>query len=305
MKHLCIRTALGAIAMALVGAATAQTTPATPAESPPVDSATGSEFEVGTGLELVSGKYGGSVRVDELSVPLILRQQRGRLGLKLIVPFVHLSGPSGAVPIGQGAVICDDRRSRSGGDKRGRGSGNSGRNDLDDCDDDPATAAQRSTRSGLGDVQIEIAYAVPEPAAAGPALELIGKLKLGTASARKGLGTGKHSGSLQADLSQGFGSFRVLGTLGYRVFQRVDGVALKNAPFGAVGGEWAFDGGATLKLVCDHRRPVEAGARAANEVTLSFERRIGGAWRLEAYVLKGLSDASADLGTGLVIARRF
>ena len=194
-------------------------------------------------------------------MPLILRQQRGKLGLKLTVPFVRVSGPSGAVPIGDGGVVCDDRLSRSGSGNGGRGSGSSGSNSVDDCDDDPTTASQRTTRAGLGDVEVEAAYALLESAVNDLAVDLIGTVRLGTASASKGLGTGKHSGSLQADVSQGFGSFKVLGTLGYRVFQRVDGVLLKNAPFAAISGQWAFDGGATLKLVYDHHRPVELGAR--------------------------------------------
>ena len=168
-----------------------------------------------------------------------------------------------------------------------------------------SAASQRSTRSGLGDVQLEIAYELPEFREGGPTLELIGKVKLGTASASKGLGTGKNSYSLQADAAQPFGNFSVLGGIGYRGYEKIAGAALKNTPFVALGGKWQFGDASSVKLVFDRRWPVEAGSVHAAELTATLEHEFGQAWRMEFYLLKGLTNASADLGAGLVVARRF
>lgn len=305
MKKLLRGGWVAAFGMAFVGTAMSQAASGAPQAA---DSGAG-ELEIGTGFDIASGKYGGSARVDELSVPLILRYKTGSLGYKLTVPFLRVAGPADAVPLDGGTVICTDS-SGSGGGNSGPGSRNSGRGSLDDCDDDngvpgSASGSQRSTRSGLGDVQLEITYELPEFREGGPTLELTGKIKLGTASASKGLGTGKNSYSLQADAAQPFGNFSVLGGIGYRVYEKITGAALKNTPFVALGGKWRFGDATSVKLVYDRRWPVEAGSVHAAELTATLEHELGRNWRLETYLLKGITNASADLGAGLVIARQF
>lgn len=261
------------------------------------------EMEVGTSFDYTSGSYGGNAKVEELGVPLILFYKTGRMSYKLSVPYLIVRGPNDVVPIDSGSIICNnDRSGRGGGSNSGPGSSS---DSLDDCDDDETTEAERTTRSGLGDVQVEIAYDVPELTQDGPTLALTGKIKFGTANASKGLGTGKNSYSLQADVAKQFGSFTALTGVGYRVFQKIVGTPLKNTPFISLGGSWQISDSTGIKLIYDRRWPIEAGALPAAELTATLSRDLGKDWRMEAYLLNGLTDASADLAAGLVIARKF
>jgi hypothetical protein len=296
LKNTVMNKLICALGLALVGTvASAQT-------ASNEKSADAGEMEVGTSFDFTSGTYGGNAKVEELSVPLILFYKTGRMSYKLSVPYLIVRGPSDVVPIDSGSIICNDRSGRGGGSNSGPGSSS---DSLDDCDDDASTEAERTTRSGLGDVQVEIAYDVPEFMQDGPTLALIGKIKLGTASASKGLGTGKNSDSLQADVAKQFGSFAALSGVGYRVYQRLVGTTLKNTPFVSLGGSWQINESTGIKLVYDRRWPVEAGALHAAELTATLSRALDKDWRMEAYLLNGLTDASADLAAGLVIARKF
>jgi hypothetical protein len=238
-------------------------------------------------------------------VPLMLRYKSGNLAVKLIAPYLRVRGPADAVPIYPGAVICDDD---SGGSNSGSGSRNRGRGSLEDCESSapgaPA-AAQRTSRSGSGDLQLEVGYEFADLTSSGLSMELIGKLKLGTASTRKGLGTGKNAYSLQADFTQEFGPWAALGGAGCRVYERVAGATLRNTPYFSLGAMRSFGDAASVKLVYENRWPVESGAARASELTATLEAELSSSWRMEAYLLKGFSTASANLGTGLLIARRF
>ncbi len=275
-------------------------------------------LEVGVGFDATSGKYGGTVRIDERSVPLVVRYKRGRMTYKLSIPFVRVTGPADVVRVDSGVVICDE--SRSSGSSSGSGSGNSGsgsgsggsgssgRGSLDDCESSvpgATTAATRTTRSGLGDVQIEVAYEVPEIREGGPTLEVISKIKLGTASTRKGLGTGTNAYSVQVDAAQPFGDNALLAGVGYRVYEKITGTMVKNTPFFSFGGKRQLSDTTSLKVVYERRQPVEVGTSHAAELTATLESQWRAGWRMEAYLFKGLSKASADVGAGFVVARQF
>jgi hypothetical protein len=302
-KTLLAKRLLGGASLLFVAAASAQ-----------ASDQDGATFDVGIGLDAASGNYGGTVRVDERSVALVMRYKRNGLTYKASVPYLRVVGPIDVVRIDGGAVICDDSR----GGRRGRGRGGSGsgsgsddsssdRGSLDDCASSPATttATERVGRSGLGDVQLELGWELPEWRAGGPSVELISKIKLGTASTRKGLGTGKNTYSVQADVAQAFGDNALLAGVGFRVYEKIAGINVKNTPFFSFGGKRQFGESSSLKVVIERRQPVEVGTTHAAELIATFEGQWRAAWRMEAYVFKGLTSASADVGAGLVLARSF
>jgi hypothetical protein len=58
-------------------------------------------------------------------------------------------------------------------------------------------------------------------------------------------------------------------------------------------------------LFLDYRESAVAGAVAIRELTASVSRQLNVPWRLQAYLVHGVSDASADYGAGLSIRRNF
>lgn len=297
--------ALGLVGLLLTHSAAAQV------KSGPTTTEEASDggLDVGWGLDAASGNYGGNVRIDERSMSLVLRYKTGRWGTKVSIPYLRVTGPADVVLVNRGTVACDDDDSKRSRGKRGgnhRSLGKSG--SLDDCDSSAVgatAAAERITRKGLGDVQLEISYELPELRDGGPVLELVSKIKLGTASTRKGLGTGKNSYALQVDAAQPLGAWEALGGVGYRAYQKIPGITLKNAPFFALGVKRELSDATSAKVVYEHRRPVEVGTPHAAELTATVESVWRKDWRVEAYVFKGLTNASADAGAGLVVMRRF
>jgi len=66
-------------------------------------------------------------------------------------------------------------------------------------------------------------------------LDVAGNIKLGTADASKGLGTGQNDYYAQADGYYLLGQTTLFGTAGYRYYGSLAGVSLSSAPYGTVG----------------------------------------------------------------------
>ena len=264
-------------------------------------------FSVSTGFDYTTGKYGGDAAVDEIDVPLTLRYSTENFIYKLTVPYLRVTAPTNVTRIDRGVVICDNRRG-SGNGGGGSGSGGSGGGVDDTC---PAasftatTSAERTTQSGLGDVLAVITYEVPEIKPSGLLIDVTGKVKFGAADESKGLGTGKNAYTLQTDLSQPLGDFTLLGGVGYKWRQKPAGTTLRNSAFASLGGAYKFSGDTSVELLFDYRQPVADGATHGAELTTTIYHRISKDWRVSAYLLKGLTDASADWGAGILVTRHF
>jgi hypothetical protein len=114
------------------------------------------------GTELTSGRYGGDVDIEDLYVPLTASAYYGRFAFRLTVPYLSVSAPEGTVIYGSSGEPLP-------------GSG------------------ELTTESGLRDVIGSVTvYDVIYSQRFGLAMDLTGKVKLGTADEDKGLGSGEN-----------------------------------------------------------------------------------------------------------------
>ena len=224
---------------------------------------------ISTGVDYTSGDYGGTEDIEDTYAPVTLSVDSGRLGYRLTVPYLSVRAPSGTV-ITDGEPVA--------------GSG-------------PMT-----TERGLGDIIGSVTlYDVVNNHDLGVALDVTGKVKFATADDAKGLGTGEHDYSVQADVYKYLDDLTLLAGAGYKVRGDPNGVDLENVFFGSVGGVYQLSTPTRAGLIFDYRESAFADGKSIREVTGFVSHQIDESWRIQAHVLSGLSDASPDWGGGVML----
>ena len=222
-----------------------------------------------TGLEYSSGGYGGTDDIEELYVPLSGYFYFDRFAVGITVPYLSVRAPLGTVDPGGEPVP--------------------GTGDI-------------VTESGLGDILIGMTiYDVLSDYDRGIALDITGKIKVGSADPDKGLGTGEEDYLLRADLYKFYDRFTLLGSGGYKVRGDPAGVDLMNTWIGSVGGSYRLNDGARLGLVYDFRESSLQDGDDISELTLYSSIRLNDTWDLQFFAFSGFSDSSPDWGAGVYL----
>jgi hypothetical protein len=223
-------------------------------------------FSVTSGVDYSSGKYGSQDRTDITSVPVIGKYEVDSWVFKLTVPYVTITGPGNVSP-GIGKFKNTN-------------------------------TTTRSTESGLGDIVAATTYSVYGGESGGPAIDLTGKVKFGTADENKGLGTGENDYIGQVDLYQSFGDFTALGTIGYRVYGDTSTAPLD-------GGSYKIALGTSAGVIYDYRPAITSNGSAVSEATAFVNHKISDNWKAQAYLVKGFSSGSPDYGVGALVGYVF
>ena len=236
------------------------------------------DFSAGVGANYSTGKYGSSTPTRIWSIPFTARYETDVWTFKLTVPYLRVTGPSNVIP---GVGSFD-----TGGAPRRRRAGT-------------------TTESGIGDTVASATYNAYYDESAKRGLDLTAKVKLPTADADKGLGTGSTDESVQVDVYQTQGLFTVFADIGYTFFGHSDFVQLENAVYYGLGFSEKLDPENSLGVSFDGRQRVTPSGGPQRELTGFWNHRMDGATRLQAYLLKGFANGSPDWGFGASILRRF
>ncbi len=229
-------------------------------------------FRAGLGYDYTSGAYGGPQTITETYVPVSGAYRLDRFELRVIVPYVSVSGP---------ATIIDNA---TGEFAPGPG----------------------GTRSGLGDVILGATlYDVLHSESAQFHLDVAGKVKFGTASASEGLGTGETDYSLQFDALKEIGDFGLFGTAGYVVRGSPGIVKLRDVPFGFVGGDLRVGGSARAGVSYGYRPSAIEGYQAVQQAALFVIFAPGDSFTFRPYVSAGFGDSSPSWGAGIALGWKF
>ena len=232
--------------------------------------------EISTGVEYQEGDYGTGEGVETLSVQNQLRVRSGRAFFSASLPWHRIEAPGNVVGGGGllGLPIIVD----------------------------PTRPSQRQVRQGLGDLRVGAGYTLGAPG--GVDLTVSGQVKLPTASARRGLGTGETDVTVGAEASRSFGSVTPFASMSYTLpgdpaaYQLRNslavrgGVAVQLAP--GVRGNVSYGQAQSLSPLVEDERQLSTGLNAALSERLS----------LGVYGNTGLSDGSPDVGAGIQIGWR-
>jgi hypothetical protein len=232
------------------------------------------EYSAATGFDYSTGKYGQSASTDIFYVPLIGSYENDRWIAKLTVPYLRIKGP-GTVTPDIGPVTPGIGR----------------------------TTIQ--TQSGIGDVVLLGGFDFYHDLKSGLTLSSTAKIKFGTASRTKGLGTGENDYYFQLDAAQSFGPLTPFATLGYRFVGDPPGYSLHNVFYGSIGSAYKLDLQNSLGASLDLREKIIDGGDAAAELAVFYVHKFDPTWRIQLYTVVGFTDASPDFGLGSIVAARF
>jgi hypothetical protein len=238
-----------------------------------------SELRLGLGADYSRGTYGSGTETTILSIPFTARYETGRWTWKATLPWLEVTGPANFVP-GFGHV------DNSGKPKK-------------------RNFAGTTTESGIGDTVLSTTYNAVYNDDLDSGIDLTGRVKLPTADAGKGLGTGSTDFSGQIDVYRTFERLTVFGDVGYYWFGHSDYVELKNAMNYGIGASQKMNERDSLGLSLDGRQKASVGGAPQRELTFFWNRRMNREVRFQAYALVGLAKGSPDYGLGVTAAKSF
>lgn len=274
-------------------------------------------FSSSVGGDYSTGKYGSSESTNVFYLPFGVAYDSGAFTYRLTIPYIRVTGSGDIVPGGFGGA------SAGGGSSIGQfGCAGDSRKGAKKPEDNGVcgavattpttggtgggtttpTTRKRSTESGLGDIVASINYnVVDQQDTSGWIVDLNGRIKFGTASDSRGLGSGKTDYALGVSVDKYFGAPYVSVGLGYKVLGEPRGVKYDNVVYGALGGGYKFSKNTSMGVSYDWATAAVNGAVRPQEVSLYASHRINDNYKLSGVIYTGLSDASSDFGAGLTL----
>jgi len=270
-------------------------------------------WQIGSTPSYSSGNFGTNTTSSFLYVPLSIRRLFKDGDVTLIIPFVTATTDGRTTLVGGNAVRIDDNSGGNSGPGGGvaddngcSGKGQSGSGKNRTCGTTTRTAGQKVTTSGIGDIILRGRYYLVEEKDWMPLIAVTGRLKLPTASASQGLGTGKMDEGVGMEVSKRLGD-RWITFLdgGFNVIGRPDGLNLRN--------QWWYDAGAGYYLTnnllgsvyFEEYRSLVSGRQNIRDVFLAMNYKASSAWRFTGGVTVGVSNGAPDYGISLGTSYRF
>jgi len=228
-------------------------------------------FSLSTGLDYSVGNYGETQDTETWFLPVNLKFKRDHYTFKLGTSYIWMRGPLNVTPEGE-----------------------------------PLTGSGVTKMvHGAGDVTASLAANLLDEEQAALELDLVGKIKFGTADTSKALGTGENDYSLQASLYKTLGAWGPYLELGHRWKGDPAGVNYRNVWYGTMGASYRFSKLWSVGADYSWRDKLIATSEPVSEATVYANYRINNNNRLNFYGTAGFSDTSADWGIGLTATRLF
>ncbi len=227
------------------------------------------KFTFETGMEYFSGNYGTAQHTDVLYVPVTGKYRSKDWSMKMTIPYLEITGTSSVVSgIGQTIV--------------------------------PATNTDRF-RSGMGDLSFSVARNIHNGGPDGLMISLAGKVKVATASVAKGLSTGRDDYAIEATLFKASERLSPFGAVGYKIYGSPAAYTLNNVFYGSLGASYKLSQESSVGAMLIEGQKVMAKRSARSELILFGSRTFDRNWKIQGYLLKGLTSSVPDWGGGVLI----
>ena len=219
-------------------------------------------WDLASGVDYSTGKYGATSDTSILSIPFAGRVQMDRVRLELSVPYLDVHGPGN---FASGVVV--------------------GNNAI-------------TTRTGIGDVTAGAAWTLHQDDTSFPGIEFAGSVKIPTASST--LGTGKFDYSLAANLNHYITSSTMLfGSVGYQWLSDFRGFNLENGVTGQGGVNFRSSDSTNIGFSANYRQTYYHTLDDQFSLTPYVLWTFAQHWRLSGYGLVGFTNSSPSVGGGL------
>jgi hypothetical protein len=227
-------------------------------------------FKFISGIHYSTGKYGQKNSTDITSIPFIAKYEHDKFTYKVSVPWLRIVG-NGNVTGSDNLVVSNK------------------------------TTATRTSESGFGDVVTSVSYSAIELPRSKFLLETTAKIKFGTASYSRGLGTGENDYTLQTDAYKTFDKATLMGTIGYKVLGDPNNINLNNVWYGSLGLAYKFNTENSAGAYLDLRQATSNTSTNLREYTVYHSYKINSNYKLQSYLIHGDTRSSTDWGGGMML----
>jgi hypothetical protein len=137
-----------------------------------------------------------------------------------------------------------------------------------------------------------------------PGLSPFFRLKIPTADAERGLGTGRADVTFGLEVDKDVGPAFLFGDMGYTIVGKVPGLNLRNRGVASIGAGKQLSDAVTVSGLLDWRRSIIPGNSDPTDLVGVVTFRIG-TTTVSPNAFLGLTDGSPDFGAGLQVRFRF
>ncbi len=261
------------------------------------------QWQMGFTPSYSSGNFGTDVTSSFLYVPFSVKRIFRDGDVTVVVPFVSVTSNGAATLIGgqptqtipgtclkeSGTVIDTSKPECLVFLNRGSGATN-----------------QKVTNSGLGDIILRGRYYFIEEGDWTPLIAVTGRLKIPTASASQGLGTGAFDYGAGVEVSKMLGeSWIAFLDGGYNVIGDPDGINFQNQHWYDVGAGYYVTKALLVSAYYEEYRAIARGFVNARDVFIATNYTASQAWRFSGGVTVGLSDGAPDYALTVGASYRF
>lgn len=277
------------------------------------------KWQLGAIPSISSGKYGTDTRTDIVYTPFTARRLFTDGDLAVVLPYTCIRG-SGDVTLIDGTPVqtgLSDRPEGPGTNDDLQPSGPTpGRGDRAGTahtgNDLPATQgsdtqAQTFNSCGLGDIVVRGRYYVLDQRGWVPTVALRAHLKVPTASADTGLGTGRSDEGVGLEVSRMIGrGFMTMVDGGYTFIGKPEGRDFNNRWWYDVGvAQNLANGAANVSVFFEEYSAIVPGFENARDILAMLSLKTASGWRVQILGEFGLSDGAPDFGFTIGTSRRF
>ena len=231
---------------------------------------------ISAGVEYQEGDFGTGQRIATRANPVSAFANKGRFRFSATLPFLRVDAPGNVIGGGGGLlglpIIVD-----------------------------PTQPATRERREGLGDLRLNTSYTIPAGRAA---IALWKQVKVPTASAAKGLGTGKADYSFGGELAVSAGRIVPFANLGYTLAGDPDGYDLRNSLSARAGANLRITDSVAVRGSYNYAQSPNPGIKAEQTLSTALQANLTQSLSLGVYGSTGLSTNAPDFGAGVQIGLR-
>lgn len=229
------------------------------------------------GADYASGRYGTTQRISTASTTASLRAKRKRVTVFAALPVVQVDAPGNVVAPGGplGLPIFTD----------------------------PTRPATRERRSGLGDAVVGASVQLLPPRAHHLSLALTGSAKLPTASAARGLGTGKADYTIQGEAAVP-GKVTPFAAIGHSFIGQPDTYRLRDVTSARGGVGLRIGQASEVSVAYSYASRASDQAADRQEIGAGLDTALSRRLSLGVQGSAGLSRGAPDAGGGIRLGLR-
>jgi len=280
--------------------------------SPAAARAQTDRWQVGSYPSTSSGSYGTDSRTTVVYTPLTVRRLFDAGDVTAVLPFMCIHGNGAVTLVGDqpARTTVNTGATNAAANTPGPRPGNPSAVPPGRVDTSVSTTASAlaevTTSCGYGDIVLRGRYYAVDQRGAWPTIALRAHVKAPTASADRGLGTGRPDEGFGVEVTRDLGrGLAVMVDGGYTFIGKPDGVDFSNRWWYDVGISHRLTRNVSVTVFFEEYGAIVSGLADARDLLAVVNITGTTGWRIQAGGLFGLSDGSPDHGFTFGVSRRF